>query len=185
MNRYTETMRNNSALKALCLNLEKRIVFEEQKRSTFLEEIHLLSNTYNLNESIILQPPKFNRPNDSSGHIEQLEIQRLSQRLQVLQNQLNEIQNEPNYEMNAFAFNEIVKSAQIESNLKQMGTNEFKEEIELLKQKVKNSNDKINMIINENSKKRKKMENKSHQFYQEEKQQAENFQLQVQNKRYG
>lgn len=180
MNRYTETMRNNSALKALCLNLEKRIVFEEQKRSTFLEEIHLLSNTYNLNESIILQPPKFNRPNDSSGHIEQLEIQRLSQRLQVLQNQLNEIQNEPNYEMNAFAFNEIVKSAQIESNLKQMGTNEFKEEIELLKQEVKNSNDKINMIINENSKKRKKMENKSHQFYQEEKQQAENFQLQVQ-----
>lgn len=180
MNRYTETMRNNSALKALCLNLEKRIAYEEQRRSILIEEINLLDNSYNLSETVTIEPPKINKLEDLPDKAEQLEIQALKQKLILLQNQLKEIQSEPNYEMNAIAFKEVVKSVQMESNLRQIGTNELNEEIENLKKELNNSNDMINMITNKNMKKRQKSETKSHEYYQKEKEMAENFQIQVQ-----
>ncbi|KAK8891355.1 hypothetical protein M9Y10_028563 [Tritrichomonas musculus] len=181
MSRYTETMRNNSALKALCVNLEKKISYEEHRRSSFIEEMHLLENTYNLNESVHLEPPKLNQPDDSIGRAEQLEIQRLINRLQILHNQLREVQSEPDYETNTIAFKEIVKSIEMKSNLRQVGTKELKEEIDNLQQTLNHSNDMIDMIISENSKKRRKMEAKSQQYYEEEKNMAEKFQNQIQN----
>ena len=177
MNKYIETMRASSALKALCNNLERKIENEELRRSDFIAESNILEHTYNF-QDVVLKPMNFYQL-DEEGRMEQLEIQRLTQRLTTIHNNLKELNKEPDYQTNMIALEEIIRSNQAKSNLNMIGLQEINKEIQKMSVILNQNEDLVDIMISENSNKRRKIESKSHINYKNEETKAQEFQQKV------
>ncbi|OHT09878.1 hypothetical protein TRFO_04414 [Tritrichomonas foetus] len=180
MNKFAETKRAACALKALCITLEKRIANEEIKRADYIKESDLIISTYDFND-VKLKAPKITEPvsTDFQGRTNQLENQRLDQRLKTAQNHIKEINNEPDYEMNSIALKEIIKATEMQSNLNMTGIKELKKEIEELTQMANQNDDLVDMKFSENSNKRRKIELNAYKQYQKEQKLAEEYQNKI------